>query len=222
VASWLLNQDILTIYQISQKYAANLKFPIDSLFKTSKSCFGCYNRLEVDRFTALKGALIECLIALSCFDKLKLQLQLENTWIYFGKVESEVVLLSARIELIGLGLNSNDLERTKALLLEKKKEIEDRACVYAGKTAINLNSPDEIAFVLFNKLKLKPPGTDERGVFIGGGTDKVKHHSTSKEVLLQLASQHDFPKLVILWRKINYALSNCIFPIERVLTYNTN
>lgn len=206
----------MTIFQIAQKYASNLKFPIDSIFKTSKTCLGCLTRIELDVFTALKGGLIECLIALNCFDKLKLQLQLENVWIYFAKVESEVVLLSARIELIGLGLNSDELERLKTLLLEKKREIEEKAIGYAGKATINLNSPDEISYVLFNKLKLKPPGTDERNVFFGNNGEKVRHHSTSKEVLLQLASQHDFPKLVILWRKINFALSNSVYPVERV------
>lgn len=194
---------------------------MDAVFKTSKSCFGCMTggRVETDMFTALKGGLIECLMAMSCFDKLKLQLQLENVWIYFAKVESEVVLLSARIELAGLGLDSEELERLKILLMDKKREIEEKVMVYAGsggKQTLNLNSPDEIAYVLFNRLKLKPPGTDEKNMFAGHGGEKVKHHRTSKEVLLQLASQHEFPKLVILWRKVNYALSNSIYPVERV------
>lgn len=153
VANWLLNQDQLNILQIKQKYAASLNIPIDTFFKTSKSCYGCLNNVEIDRFSAIKGALIECLIGINCFEKLRLQLQLENIWIYFAKIESEIVLLSARIELIGMGLNLDELENLKAFLLKKKKEIEEKTTFYSGKE-INLNSTDEISYMLYSKLKL--------------------------------------------------------------------
>lgn len=212
VANWLLTQDAMNIYQIKRKYSATLGIPVEEALKNVKTCYGCgLQRTDgfVDKCGSLKGAIIECTIGIYSFEKIKVQLQLQNAWIYYAKVESEVVLLSARIELTGLGLDLDELNRVKQLLVRQKKDIEQRIGQFAGRE-INLNSADDVAFVLYTKLRLKPLTESMNSM------DKIKHHSTSKDVLVQLAGQHEFPKLIILWRKINHALVKTLNPVERV------
>lgn len=164
VANWLLTQESISIFQVKQKYCANLNLLCESRFKNSKTCFGCcsleYVTYDPKLYYPLQGAFIECLIGINCYEKLKLQLQLQNIWIYFAKVESDIVLLSAQIELNGFGLNLNELEKIKMILLKKKKEIEDKVFSLTGKT-LNLNSTDDVSYLIFNVLKLKPPSEEK-------------------------------------------------------------
>ena len=182
-------------------------------FKNRKSCYGCSfidaNSLE----SILHGSIIECLVGIFSFEKIKLQLQLQNIWIYFTKIETDIMILSSKIEYAGFGLCTIKLEKMKCLLLAKKKEIEEKAFKMIGKE-VNLNSIEEVAFILYDKLKLKPIVDDKKHALVAN--EKLKYHSTSKEVLLQLSKQHEFPKLMILWRKINHSLANSLFPIEKV------
>lgn len=156
---------------------------------------------------------MECIIGINCFQKLKLQLQLQNIWIYFAKVESDIVLISAQIELIGFGLNSEKLEQIKEILLKKKKEIEDKINNSIGKK-INLNSFEDVSYLLYNVLKLKP--VNDEKIKARQNNEKLQYHSTCKDVLQQMVTQHEFPRLIILWRKIQHSLANSIFPIEKV------
>ena len=179
-----------------------------------KSCFGCLlNNRQKFEFTAtcLERGFCELLIGLHCFEKIKLQLQLQNLWIFFAKIESEIVQIVARCELVGFGLNSNELEHCKNILLKRKREIEEKVQQIAGRE-VNLNSSDEVAFVIYDKLKLTVPMNNENT----RPGDKLRHHKTSKDILQQLTSQHELPGLIIIWRKIAHTLANAIYPVDRV------
>ena len=217
IANWILNQELSTIFQIKAKYCPGLNILIDNELKKSKGCFGCSlnPKIHLSNYEAIQRGFVEAIIGVYAFEKIKLQLQVNNLWIYYAKIESEIVLVAAEIELMGFGLNSNELESQKNALLKKKKEIEDRISVIAGKD-INLNSPDEVAWVIYDKLKLKPLKDEGKSGIHYNSHEKFKHHSTSKDILQQLASQHEFPQLIILWRKINHTISNSINPIDRV------
>ena len=113
-------------------------------------------------------------------------------------------------------MNIDDLNNTKNILLKSKKDIETKINKLA-KRELNLNSSQDVASLLFDTLKLKLPNTVEGHVM-----NFRRHHSTSKDVLMQLASQHELPKLIILWRKINHTISNSIYPIEMTKIFEKN
>lgn len=207
VAAWLLNQQFISIYQIKQKYCPNLNILIEDSLKNKKSCLGC-SKNHTNKILLIQAAFLESFIAINCFEKIKIQLQLQNVWIYFAKVESELAFLSAQMELIGFGLNLKELENLKSILINKKKNIEDKIFGLSGKI-VNLNSTDEVSYLIYNILKLNPADKNKLN-------SKLKSHSTNKTALQKLVSQHEVPGLVILWRKIQHSLSNCIFPIEKV------
>jgi len=110
-----------------------------------------------------------------------------------------------------MGLDSSDLERAKDLLVKAKKEIEGRVYVLARRE-VNMSSPHDVAAILYDTLKLKLPASKE-----GTSGEKFRrHHSTSKDVLVQLSSQHEMPKLIVLWRKISHSLLNAVYPLDKV------
>lgn len=207
VATWLLNQEFVSIYQIKQKYCSNLNILIENCLKIKKSCYGC-SKSHTDKLLIIQAAFLESLIGINCFEKVKIQLQLQNVWIYYAKVESELAFLSAQMELIGFGLNLKELENIKSILIKKKKDIEDKVSGLSGKN-INLNSTDDVSYLIYNILKLNPSDKNKLN-------SKLKSHSTNKTALQKLVSQHEAPGLVILWRKIQHSLSNSLYPIEKV------
>ncbi len=218
VADWLLNQTSSSIFQIKQKYCPSTSVSVSAELRSCRSCYGCSSNKhkEPEWAETIQRGFIECLIGISCFDKVKLQLQLQNLWIYFAKIESYIVLLVARIELIGMGLNNDDLERSKDILVKAKREIEER--VYSlAKREVNMNSSHDVAAILYDTLKLKLPASIEET----SGEKFKKHHSTSKDVLVQLSSQHEMPKLIILWRKISHSLLNSVYPLDKVIFFKS-
>lgn len=114
------------------------------------------------------------------------------------------------------GLNIDELNIHKDTLLKSKKSIEEKVNSLA-KREVNLNSSHEVATLLFDTLKLKLPAYVE-----GYVSNFRRHHSTSKDVLIQLSTQHELPKLIILWRKISHTISNSIYPIEMTKILESN
>ena len=216
IAHWLLNQELTSIFQIKQKYCPNLNLLMDNGLKIVKECYGCNisSKVQTTNIDTIHRGILESLIGVYAFEKIKLQLQLQNLWIYYAKIESEIVFITAEIELTGFGLNTNELDNQKVLLLNKKKEIEEKIFAYNKGKHVNLNSTDEVAFLIYDQLKLKPLIETNKIT-----NEKFKHHSTSKEVLKQMSSQHEIPNLIIMWRKLNHTLSMSLYPIERVSIY---
>jgi hypothetical protein len=213
IAHWLIAQEIITIFQIKQKYCPTLNLLIDNGLRNVKECYGCNvsAKIQTTNMDTIHRGILESLIAVYSFDKIKLQLQLQNLWLYFAKIESEIVFITAEIELFGFGLNGNELDNQKSLLLNRKKEIEEKIFAFNMGNQLNLNSTDDVAFFIYDKLKLKPLAEQNKS-----SNDKFKHHSTSKEVLKQLSAQHEIPNLIIMWRKLSHTLSKSVYPIERV------
>ncbi len=214
IAHWLIAQEICSIFQIKQKYCPNLNLLIDNGLRNVKECYGCNisSKIQTSKMDTIQRSILETLIGVHSFEKIKLQLQLQNLWLYFAKIESEIVFITAEIELTGFGLDAQELDNQKSLLLNRKKEIEEKIFSYNMGNSINLNSTDEVAFFIYDKLKLKPLAQ-----LNNYSNDKFKHHSTSKEVLKQMSSQHEIPNLIIMWRKLTHTLSKSVNPIERVI-----
>ncbi len=186
---------------------------MDNELKQSKYCYGCTNlsyKSSGSSLNTYQRSFIESLIGLYCFDKIKLQLQLQNLWNYYVKIEAEILIICANVEINGFCLNFDELESIKNKLVIKKKDIENKINSIIGHE-VNLNSTDQVASIIYDKLKLKPLVDQNKMT-----ANKFKHHSTSKDILNQLTSQHEVPRLIILWRKITHTLTNSIYPVERV------
>jgi uracil-DNA glycosylase family 4 len=127
----------------------------------------------------------------------------EPTEKLFYRLTMPVSRMYTDIEYHGVWINREKLAETRAYyvkqadralaelnrLIPDKREWKDKK-TKAWRTGVNWGSPQQVAEVLFKRLKLKP--LDKTGK----GAD-----STSESVLLRLASQHKVPKLILEYRE---------------------
>jgi DNA polymerase-1 len=105
------------------------------------------------------------------------------------KVEMPLVFVLADMEINGVKVDVDYLR-------DMSKELEDRLAdlttrIYrAAGTSFNINSPKQLAHVLFEKLMLPPIKKTKTG------------YSTSEDVLLKLAGMHECPALILEYREL--------------------
>ncbi|HET9605576.1 MAG TPA: DNA polymerase I, partial [Nitrospira sp.] len=108
----------------------------------------------------------------------------------FNEVEMPLVPVLVEIERNGFLL---DVDRLHALGKELEREMDRTMETIAGLAGgeFNINSPKQLAAVLFEKLGLKPLRKTKTG------------YSTDEETLTQLAAQHELPTHILNYRSIS-------------------
>lgn len=108
----------------------------------------------------------------------------------FFNVEMPLVEVLACMEETGIKIDVRYLKSLSADFGAKIAEIEKKVHALAGQE-FNLNSPKQLSFILFEKLKLPPVRRTKTGF------------STDEEVLKFLAGQHELPRLLLLHRELS-------------------
>ena len=96
----------------------------------------------------------------------------------------------ARMEVAGVRVDPAELEKISARIQEEIGGLEKSIYSLAG-FEFNINSPQQLAEVLFDKLNLQSPRRS-----------RAKARSTAAEVLDELAHVHDLPKRVLEYREL--------------------
>jgi len=109
----------------------------------------------------------------------------------FDEVEIPLIVVLGEIELNGIAVDKGAL---KAVSEQLESEIEkySRQIFELAGSEFNLNSPSQLAKVLFEDLKLKPVRR----------TQKKSHQSTDVQVLEELAKLHPLPKAILEYRQL--------------------
>ena len=116
-------------------------------------------------------------------------------------IEMPLIEVLVHMEMTGIKINLDKLDSlTKELSFEIEK-IKDKIYQIAGKE-FNINSPKQLAEILYDKLGLK-----SRKRF-------KKARSTEMEVLQELAFQHELPQEVINYRILNKLLTGYLQPLK--------
>jgi DNA polymerase-1 len=97
----------------------------------------------------------------------------------------------ARIERTGVRVNPEVLRSLSGQMMKEIDRLTAEICELAGQP-FNVNSPQQLAKVLFEDLKLPAPA--QRG--------KGKVYSTAADVLETLAEEHAIAKLVLDYRQV--------------------
>lgn len=118
----------------------------------------------------------------------------------YHKIEEPLIPVLANMETRGIKIDTKYLRELGIEISNDMKTCEKEIFTCAGKP-FNLNSPKQLAHVLFHDLHLKPL---KRG---------KKHYSTSVEVLQQLSQTHPLPKLVLKFRELSKITSTYIEPL---------
>ena len=103
-------------------------------------------------------------------------------------IELPLTEVLAKMEFTGVAINCDYLNELSAYMTEKLAELEDLIFQLAGEP-FNINSPKQVAEILFDKLELK--------------SKKKKSRSTSAEVLEELAQEYEICEYILEHRKFS-------------------
>ena len=103
-----------------------------------------------------------------------------------NEIEIPLTIVLAKMEHTGVAIDCEYLKELSSYMTEKLAELEDLIYQLAGEP-FNINSPKQVAEVLFDKLELK--------------TKKKKSRSTSAEVLEELAQEYEICEYILQHRK---------------------
>ena len=128
----------------------------------------------------------------------------------FGKIELPLVPVLGDMEEAGVKIDSDFLHELSVLYGEKLEEVEKAIYQECGEK-FNLNSPQQLGKVLFDKLKL----VSNRRTAKGGA------RATSVDVLEKLAKEHPVPKMVLEYRQLTKLKSTYIDALPEMLNHRT-
>ena len=126
----------------------------------------------------------------------------------FTDVEMPLVPVLAEIERNGFLL---DVEGLRALSKELERDLDkmmETIAVVAG-GEFNINSPKQLATVLFEKLGLKPIRKTKTG------------YSTDEDTLTQLATQHELPAQIVNYRSLSKLKSTYVDALPELVNPET-
>ena len=108
----------------------------------------------------------------------------------YEKIDLPLAGVLARMEAAGVRVDQQELEKISAAAEEQIVQLEKSIFELAG-FEFKINSPQQLAEVLFDKLNLQPPRKT-----------RAKVRSTAAEVLDELALIHELPRKVLEFREL--------------------
>jgi DNA polymerase-1 len=127
----------------------------------------------------------------------------------FDEIEMPLVPVLAEMEEAGIKLDVEALKGFSAEL-ESQLSVMVRTIQTLAGMEFNLNSPKQLAEVLFDKLGLKPIKKTKTGF------------STNEEVLQQLALQHQLPAEILNYRQLTKLKSTYVDALPRLVNPETH
>ncbi len=126
-----------------------------------------------------------------------------------GEIEFPLTKVLAHMEMRGIHIDMDLLDDFSKDLGTKMLEMEKDIFEKAG-CEFNLNSPQQLGDVLFNRLKLP-----------SGKKTKTGQYSTSEQVLSKLAVKYELPKIVLNYRAINKLKSTYVDALPQLINTDT-
>jgi DNA polymerase-1 len=108
----------------------------------------------------------------------------------YEKIDLPLAAVLARMESAGVRVDPVEMDRISTSTLEEIGKLEKSIYGHAG-VEFNINSPQQLAEILFDKLKLQPPRRS-----------RAKARSTAADILEELAAVHELPKKIIEYREL--------------------
>jgi len=126
----------------------------------------------------------------------------------FREVEMPLAGILAEMEMEGIFVNKNYLAELSKEFNSEMLKLEKNIYELAGQD-FNINSPKQLSFILFEKLRLPVMGKTKSG------------YSTSEDVLVQLQACHALPALMISYRELQKLKSTYIDALGELINPDT-
>ncbi len=128
----------------------------------------------------------------------------------YETIDLPLALVLAAMEQHGVRVDPRALEAMSAGMEGEVRELERRIWELAG-AEFNVNSPQQLAEILFDKLNLQLPSRRGRG----------KSRSTAADVLEELALLHELPRKVLEYREVAKLKSTYADALPRLIHPHT-
>ncbi|MBW1721441.1 MAG: DNA polymerase I [Deltaproteobacteria bacterium] len=129
----------------------------------------------------------------------------------FYNLEMRLVPVLIDMEFVGIKIDSDFFKDMSRRIERQLKEMEKKIFKEAG-MEFNINSPQQLGYVLFEKLKLPPLKK----------TAKTKSYSTDVKVLTQLAAlPYEIPKLLLRYRLLTKLKSTYLDTLVKLVDPST-
>ncbi|HXX13324.1 MAG TPA: DNA polymerase I [Candidatus Eremiobacteraceae bacterium] len=124
----------------------------------------------------------------------------------YEQIDLPLSTVLAEIERTGIRVDPKALATMSESMEKEVRRLEKEIWALAG-SEFNVNSPPQLAEVLFDKLNLQPPGRRW----------KAKERSTAADVLEDLANQHPLPAKIIEYREVAKLKSTYVDALPKLI-----
>ncbi len=131
---------------------------------------------------------------------LSVKLREENLDKLFFEVEMPLVKILSKMQIQGVRVEAKVLKKLQKAVDKKSEGLKGKIFKISGKE-FNLNSPKQLAAMLFERLSIPPLKKTKTG------------YSTNEEVLSKLSSQYPIAGLILEYRHLNKLKTTYIIPL---------
>jgi len=124
----------------------------------------------------------------------------------YEKIDLPLAPVLADIERVGIRVDRKELDKMSVSMEKEVRRLEKEIWKLAG-SEFNVNSPTQLAEILFDKLNLQPNA--RRG--------KAKARSTAVDILEELSAQHPLPAKIIEYREIAKLKSTYVDALPKLI-----
>ena len=124
----------------------------------------------------------------------------------YAKIDLPLARVLADMERIGIRVDPRELDKMSQTMEKEIRRLEKDIWELAG-NEFNINSPAQLAEILFDKLNLQPPARRGKG----------KLRSTAADILEELAAQHALPAKIIEYREISKLKSTYVDALPKLI-----
>jgi DNA polymerase-1 len=141
---------------------------------------------------------------------LRALIEAEKLETVYEKIDLPVAAVLADVERVGIRVDPQALDAMSLTMEKEVRRLEREIWELAG-TEFNVNSPTQLAEILFDKLNLQAPFKRGRG----------RVRSTAADILEDLASQHALPGKIIEYREISKLKSTYVDSLPKLIRRET-
>ncbi|GAC1672951.1 MAG: DNA polymerase I [Candidatus Acidiferrum sp.] len=141
---------------------------------------------------------------------LRAQVEEQTLMNVYETIDLPLAPVLAEMERTGIGVDPAALKKMSESMEKEVRRLEKEIWELAGRE-FNVNSPAQLAEILFDKLNLQPNA--RRG--------KAKARSTAADILEELSSQHPLPAKIIEYREIAKLKSTYVDALPKLIHAET-
>jgi DNA polymerase-1 len=137
---------------------------------------------------------------------LREQVEAQELASVYEKIDLPLAPVLAEMERTGVRVDPKELDKMSLAMEKEVRRLEKEIWKLAG-NEFNVNSPTQLAEVLFDKLNLQPPARRGRG----------KVRSTAADILEEMAEQHPLPAKIIEYREVAKLKSTYVDALPKLI-----